>query len=102
MGYSDYPQNLTTGDPQAILIELQNSAVKGFDGKLLSERSISLNGHPGRELEIKVSDNSDTAIARLRICLVGNRLYYIYTLAPEDRASSPSVEKFLNSFKLVR
>jgi len=102
VSYSDYPQNVLTNDPRAALDAFRNSVITSTDGKLLSERSISLNGYRGRELEIEIADDSDTAIARLRIYLVGNRLYYIYTLAPEDRASSPSVEKFLDSFKLVR
>ncbi|MBN1811315.1 MAG: hypothetical protein JXA14_05735 [Anaerolineae bacterium] len=103
VSYSDYPQNvLSAGDPQAILDSFSDSAVTSIEGKLLSERSISLDGYLGRELKIKIADDSDTAIAQIRIYLVGNRLYYIYTLAPEERASSPSVDKFLNSFKLVR
>jgi hypothetical protein len=102
VSYSDYPQNLTTGDTRAVLDSLRDSAVTSFNGKLLSERSISLNGHPGRELKIQVSDDAGTAIARFRIFLVRNRLYYLYTLAPEERSPSPSVDKFLNSFKLVQ
>jgi hypothetical protein len=103
VSYSDYPQNvLSTGDPQAILDSFSDSAVTSIEGRLLSERSISLNGYLGRELKIKIADDPDTTIAQIRIYLVGNRLYYIYTLAPEDRASSPSVDRFLNSFKLVR
>lgn len=100
VSYSDYPQSLTSGDTRAVLDALRDSAVTGFSGKLLSERSISLNGHPGRELEIQVSDDSGTVIAQLRIFLVRNRLYYLYTIIPEERSSSPSVDKFLNSFKL--
>jgi hypothetical protein len=99
--YSDYPQNVLTSDPQAVLDAFRNSAVTSVDGKLLSERSISINGYLGRELKIKIADDSDTAIVRLRIYLVGNRLYYIYTLALEERASSSSIDKFLNSFKLL-
>jgi hypothetical protein len=100
--YSDYPRNVLTSDPQAILDAFRNSAVASVEGKLLNERSISIDGYLGRELKIKIADDADTAIVRLRIYLVGNRLYYIYTLAPEERASSPSVDKFLDSFKLVR
>lgn len=100
--YSDYPRNVLTNDPQAILDAFRNSAVASVEGKLLDERSISIDGYLGRELKIKIADDADTAIVQIRIYLVGNRLYYIYTLAPEERASSPSVDKFLDSFKLVR
>jgi hypothetical protein len=103
VSYSDYPQNvLSASNPRAILDSFSDSAVTSIEGKLLSERSTSLNGYLGRELKIKIADDSGTAIAQIRIYLVGNRLYYIYTLAPEERATSPSVGKFLNSFKLVR
>jgi hypothetical protein len=103
VSYGDYPQNaLSAGNPQAILDSFGDGAVTSIEGKLLSKRSISLDGYLGRELKIKIADDSDTAIAQIRIYLVGNRLYYIYTLAPEERASSPSVDEFLDSFKLVR
>lgn len=101
VSYSDYPQDLTTGDTRAVLNALRDSAVTDFNGKLLNERSISLNGHPGRELEIQVSDDSGTVIAKLHVFLVGNRLYYLYTIVSEEHASSPSIDKFLNSFKLL-
>jgi hypothetical protein len=101
VSYSKYPQDLTTGNPQAVLTELRNSAITGFDGQLVSERSISLNGHPGRELEIKVSDDTSTIIARVRIFLVRNRLYYLYTITPEDLSPSPNIDKFMDSFRLL-
>jgi hypothetical protein len=102
VSYSDYPRNVLTSDPQAVLDAFRNSAITSVEGKLLSERPISIDGYLGRELEIKIADDPDTAMVRLRIYLVGNRLYYVYTLAPEERASSPNVGKFLDSFKLVR
>jgi hypothetical protein len=102
VSYGDYPQNVLARNPQAALDAFGDGAVASMEGKLLSERAISTNGHLGRELEIRLADDSGAAIVRLRIYVVGNRLYTVYTLAPEERASSPNVEKFLDSFKLVR
>jgi hypothetical protein len=100
--YGDYPQSLTNVDLYAMLDALRDGAVESVDGRLLSERAISINGYPGREVKVKISSSSETAIMQVRIYIVRNRLYYIYTMAPEERASSPSIKKFLSSFKLLR
>ena len=102
VNYGDYPQSLRNVDSRAMLDALRDGAVESVGGKLLSERAISVDGYPGREVKIKVSNDSETAIMQVRIYIVRNRLYYIYTIAPETRASSPDVKKFLDSFKLLR
>ena len=103
MVYNDFPRRLiSSSDSRVMLDGARDGAVESLSGRLLSEHSISINGYPGRELRIKVSDGPYTSIAQVRIYLVGNRLYQIYAIAPETRASSPDMTKFLDSFKLLR
>jgi FimV-like protein len=103
MVYNDFPQRLiNSSDSRAMLNGARDGAVESLGGRLLSENSISINGFPGRELKVKVSEGPYTSVAQVRIYLVRNRLYQIYAIAPEARASSPDVKKFLDSFKLLR
>jgi hypothetical protein len=102
VNYGDYPQSLMNADHHAMLNALRDGAVESVGGRLLSERAISINGYPGREVKVKISSSSETVIMQVRIYVVRNRLYYIYTMAPEARASSPDIKKFLDSFKLLR
>lgn len=74
----------------------QMMASKG--GELPSEKVIWLDGHPGREFVIK----TPTAIAKIRVYLVGNRFYVIYFITPlniQDRTND--CQMFFDSFKLV-
>lgn len=102
VNYGDYPQGLMNADHYAMLNALRDGAVESVGGKLLSERAISIDGYPGREIKVKISSSTETVIMQVRIYIVRNRLYYIYTMAPEARASSPDIKKFLRSFKLLR
>lgn len=102
VNYDDYPQSLMNANHYAMLNAIRDGAVESVDGKLLSERAISINGYPGREIKVKISSSPETAIMQVRIYIVRNRLYYIYTMAPEARASSPDIKKFQSSFKLLR
>ena len=102
VNYGEYPQSFINADHYAMLDSLRDGAVESVGGRLLSERAISINGYPGREIKVKISSSSETAIMQVRIYIVRNRLYYVYTMAPETRASSPTIKKFLDSFKLLR
>jgi hypothetical protein len=75
----------------------QLSAVK--DSKLLSEKMIWIEGHPGREFLIK----TPIGITRSRVCLVGNRSYQLLFITPLNIQDKINMgEMFLDSFKLVK
>jgi hypothetical protein len=98
--YTDYPQDVV----QKIGIEkwLDNERdyiVVSVPGKLVSERSITLNGYPGREIRVLADDG------KFRICrlyLVNNRYYNVYVVMPDQNSVSAQVEKYLDSFRLLK
>lgn len=99
VAYSDYPDAVVEKrDPGAILDGARDGAVKNVRGRLLSELSLSLGGHPGREINIAVEG---THTIRARLYLVNNRLYQVSVLAPSEKLGSKNVGQFLDSFTLL-
>jgi hypothetical protein len=103
--YADYP--IPVGDPN-IAKQVLNSGAKGavaeVKSELLSITDIALDGHPGRLLKEKLPNGS---ILKIKMYLVGQRLYQIAVTMPVDTTSDMGksyekfADKFLDSFKLI-
>jgi hypothetical protein len=98
VGYSDYPEEMIKkSDSQKILDGARDGAVKNVNGKLDSEKKITIDGHPGRDFSIATEHFE----GRDRIYLVNNRLYQVMMVGSRDFVTSKDAEKFLDSFKLT-
>ncbi|MEP6774665.1 MAG: hypothetical protein ABJA50_03640 [Chloroflexota bacterium] len=97
--YADYPPDvIQKAGTENWLDSERDFLVISVPGKLMSERTISIDGYPGRELRVQ-ADDGKSRIARLY--LVRNRLYKVYAVMPDDRSITPKVEQFLDSFTLL-
>jgi hypothetical protein len=67
------------------------------NGKLLSNKDISLDRFPGREVRIE----KGKMIWTLRAYVVRERLYQLMTTEPKSKEQSPETIKFFESFKLL-
>ena len=75
-------------------------AVKGVNGKLLSENTIYLSGGiPGRE--IRIDFKHGLAIIKMRIYVVKNKMYLLQTITETKKHYNLSVTQFMNSFQLL-
>ena len=92
--YSDYSANYANGDPQTLLAETRDGAVKGKT--LLSDIAISLNGVPGREFTAKDGDGWNYTVRQF---LQAKRLYQLIVVS---NAANPAtqISDFLNSFTI--
>lgn len=106
--YADYP--IPVGDPAVAKGVLDNGArgaVESVNSELLELKEIALDGHPGRYLKERMPQGE---IMRVKIILVGQRMYQIAITTPrEEGAAAEAVkqhdavaDKFLNSFKLLK
>lgn len=99
VGYVDRPEVVEPMGKRALDI-LRDSALAVGQGKarLISEKDISLDGHPGRELKVGLSDG----FTIIRMYLVGKRIYQaIVSIQTVDQAREPNAIKILDSFKLL-
>lgn len=105
--YFDYPMPLN--DPEAARDVLDKGAkggVAAVNSELLELKEITLDGHPGRYLKERMPGGE---IMRVKMILVGQRLYQVAITTPgEEGASSKDLktyqemsDKFLNSFKVA-
>ncbi len=75
----------------------RDGAAANSRGKLRTEKKIEREGHPGRDLVI---DHEDTTVVRLRLFVVGRRLYQVMVIGPGTVATSRDVTFFLDSFRV--
>jgi hypothetical protein len=77
-----------------------DESVRNSDGQLLSERKIKLDGFPGRE--IKTKSKTGIATSKCRMYFVNKRMYMMLVITRKEKNLNNSINKFLNSFKLLK
>ena len=111
IGYFDsVPGTIFSGDAA------RDEMVKRFNGTLMSENAISLNGYPGRELKVlilapvKTGEGAKPAeaveyILRARLYEADKRVYlvqFIFPKALESDALAAKATKYFDSFQVVK
>jgi hypothetical protein len=94
--YNDSPTPLGPQEVQQNLETAKATMAATSGGTLKSEKSITLEGNPGRELEISVRDG----LVKVRIYIVKQRLYQVIA-GPVGKVTATDVDKVLDSFKLT-
>jgi outer membrane lipoprotein-sorting protein len=97
--YADIPKASAEPDgAKALFDQARDEFIKESQGKMLSERSVSLSGHPGREIKVGLYGGE----AILRFYLAGERFYQLAITIPDRTEKSESeIEKFFSSFKII-
>lgn len=98
VSYSDLPGVDPEGGAEVkILDSVSKNALQASKGKLIREKTITLDGIPGQELEIQVPDNG---FIITRQYLFQTRLYQITLTSLAGRPDPAVVAKFFDSFKI--
>jgi len=99
VAYTDIPKPfLVANNSDGLFDGVRDEFIKAAGGKLASESSLSLDGHPGREIKVHLFRGE----LRLQLFLVRDRLY-ILSLTNLDKVAESDGEipnKFFGSFKL--
>ena len=103
VSYADYPAEIIEqSDPIKILEGSRDGASQSVSGKVTSDKPISLDRHPGREITVEGKDeNGQSVTIKSRIFLVDNRLYQIMVISPQRNFDNNAADTFLQSFKLL-
>ena len=106
--YADYLAVIENSDrTQLFLNAVRDAGVQGINGRLVEEKEITLEGHPGRTYIIEYGTNNGFLLAGRNI-VVGQRLYILSATYRKNEV--PLVKgsyadwalKFLDSFKLTK
>jgi len=98
---SDYPRgSITPAKIDAVYAGAVNGAATNAKGSIRSVNPYTLGKLTGREAIIDVPTGK--MAIRMRIFLVGDRMYQALVAAPAGQESNPDSLKFLNSFKLTK
>lgn len=97
--YSDLPLQRTTAGPDKILSDARDGALSSAQGTLDSEKKITIDGYPGRELIILTPNGMKSYV---RVYLVKSRLYQAMGVMPKERTDEKQVRTFLDSFRLTK
>ena len=102
VAFNDFPHSYgQMSNPQEILNNAQEMALKTTQSNLLSQRDIrSTNGHPGKEIEYI---NSGGKITRNRMYFAEGRLYQVMVITTkrQQKYLAKSITGYLNSFNVV-
>lgn len=98
VGMNDYPKGVLHVDPNVVLDGARDGAVGNVNGKLLSEKKITVDGWPGRELVIAAEGLKTHA----RVVLVGDRLVQALVVTAEDSTQTADVRTYLDSMKILK
>ena len=101
-GYTEFPEYLVNAsNPEQMLDSMQEGAISNVQGEVTSQRSITLDGNPGKEV-IGTSPSKNIGFT-LRLYLVKPKLYMVlYTQYDKDKPASESGKRFLDSFELTK
>ncbi|MFN6568867.1 hypothetical protein [Dendronalium sp. ChiSLP03b] len=102
VAYNDFPYSYgEITNPQAILNDARDMALKTTKSNLIRQRSIrSLNGHPGKEIEYI---NAGGKITKSRMYVAEGRLYQVMaiTTKKQQKTLAKTITGYLNSFQVV-
>jgi hypothetical protein len=86
-------------DSKKWLESASKAAEATLKGKLLSEKPITLETHPGVEFQLEIPGSG---IYRSRAYIVNDRLYQVTVLGPKELAQGKEADRILDSFKLMK
>lgn len=68
------------------------------EGAVLSEEDITLGAYPGKEYRLRDSNDNYRI---WRVYIARQRIYTVYTIAPDEQTARTEIDDYLNSFKLL-
>ncbi|MBD2311707.1 hypothetical protein H6G20_08555 [Desertifilum sp. FACHB-1129] len=98
INYFDFPEGFSADSAQVreLLDTLPNSFAQGASARLVGDRNITLDGHPGKEFQFALA-NEQAPPGIGRLYLVDRRIYLAIAMTPQ----SQKAQRFLESFRIL-
>ncbi|HJU55427.1 MAG TPA: hypothetical protein VJ715_12675 [Pyrinomonadaceae bacterium] len=101
-GYTEYPDYLFDATtPDDLMDSVPTSIVSNLQGEITSQRPVTIDGNPGREI-VGNSPSKNLGFT-VRIYIVRPKMYMmLYTQYGKDKPVTAAGERFLESFQLTK
>jgi hypothetical protein len=104
VSYVDYPAVAVHSDSTDLLADFfeatMDQAAFSIAGELVYNNPITIQGYPGYIWRINYQNN--VGVIKTKALLANNRYYSIQAATVKDLALNPAVDRFLDSFQLLR
>jgi hypothetical protein len=99
VSYVDTPPEAARADPGPRLDKIRD-AIRGPDGKLVSENGVTVGFEklPGRDLMVE----KPATVIRARVVLGEKRLYQVMVQGSRGFVTSPTADRFFDSFEVTK
>jgi len=103
VAYSDYPiAEIQSRHVDAMLDSAREGALRNLNGRLIRQRRISIDGHPGRSIFFRGKSQGFTIYGRFDYYVVSARLYQVgYITTRQKDVDARKTKAFFASFKLL-
>jgi uncharacterized protein YbaP (TraB family) len=102
--HSVYPEGSISSDSLEKINDFFDNAitrtVSKVKGKVISQKKLTINEYPGRE--VLIDYNNGMFIIALRIYLVKNKVYMLQVISETSKVGNESSKRFMESFKLIQ
>lgn len=95
---TEYTGTLTDAEQAELLASAVKASPTNLKATVISNKKIALEDHSGVELEM----TSEKWHVRYRIFVVATKMYQLIYMTPAAAPVSPEVDKFLNSFHILK
>ena len=104
VSFVEYPVEAVNSNDKEKLKEFYkkwtDKLVARVNGKLIKETIITLEGFEGVEDRIEMKDGAE--FVKMRAYMINNKLYMIEAVTETKNEFNPSINRFMNSFKLIK
>lgn len=98
VSYTDFPPGAIKPDDRGRLIDAVRDGLKGKDGKVVSEKEITVGPEKGREIVIDKGKQQ----TRFRVVVKDHRLYQLAALGTGEFVTGKDATAFLDSFEITK
>jgi HEAT repeat protein len=102
--YFDVDSDIPPENAKVLFDALRDEDVSARKARVVEERDVTLDGHPGRErVEEVAASNGKPVTTKIRTYLVGRRIYQVISARPPgaDEAAVAACDRFHDSFRLT-
>ncbi|MDB5306342.1 MAG: hypothetical protein JWO38_544 [Gemmataceae bacterium] len=100
VSYTDFPPGAVKPDGRGPMYDAVREGIKGKDGKLVSEKEITVGPDqlPGREILVDKGRQQ----TRFRVVVRDHRLYQLAAVGPGEFVTGPAATAFFDSFEFAK